>query len=507
MKRAFLVYAILLAIAISMMAQPSQAPSFNHRLEAMGATQSVIDGDGYAVDIYDISGGTNPSASHFNQGHAVPPEWQLWTGGANKFAFDVSFKTLKYPGPTDDGEVQNWYWVDGVSRILVDMGFESGFSMRIKFNGGYQTMRKSWLSGFFGNEYTAATLDWGDIASRAATSGASSLTPLGEFYLAYHTPFGFSVGAGGGYGFSEANHWSYPRSHTTKKNTVNSYRANFGARYTYPDFDEYFAVGLNFGISGGKVNNETDDYTSYDNSDNLFGIQAEFGYPEFVRGAFGWRTKTMNEESYPFATATDPNETTDKLSGIDLKMRLMGEGVNVPITLGLDLSNWSTDGDDGTNELIHTNSTTAFGISAEPVKDILTFSAQMETGKIEYDTTTLDTRASVEMRRISLGTEVYPSREFGIRMGFEILERTPDDDYSSMLPWVLPYLGPITRFNYVPELEKANAITGGFVLRLDDDRLLVELSAKHYFTSKPEVYRSNSGSREEAYFGFTYYLK
>ncbi len=517
MRTSFAPFCLITLFAAAVIAQPSNSATFGHRIDAMGSIQSVIDGEGNAIDLYDISGGANPAASHFNEAYAVPLEWQHWTGGVDKYAMDFSFKTIEYPGPIgSDNEKRSWYWIDGVSRILVDKGFENGFSMRINFNGGYQTLRKSWQDGYaplpneIRHNYAAATLDWDEISRRAVTTGAASITPIGEFYGSFHTKFGLSLGAGGGYGFSEfedmyfASGWK-----TSMKGYVAAHRISLGARYTYPDLSDYFAVGFNYGISGGSVNNEKDDdYEAYVGDDNSLGFQAEFGYPKFVRGAVGFGSKTMNEDYFSSATDTIADSFEDKLSSVDFKLKLTGEGLKVPVNVGIDMSNWSTSGENTASEIEIDGSSVAFGISTVPVAEMLTFAAQYELGENNYESVTAGSSASMESNRISFGTEIYPVREFGVRLGFEIFERVPDSDYESLFGgYVLPYIGPLGRLDFVPEIEKGNALTGGLALRLDEGRLLIEISGKHYFTSDPQIYKDNSANSDEAFFGLTYYLK
>ncbi|MCK5833438.1 hypothetical protein KAH81_07195 [bacterium] len=504
-------------VASILFGQPNSSADFGHRTNAMGGIYSVLDGEGNAIDIFDVSNGTNFSASHFNEGLNVPIEWQQKYGGADRYAMDVAFRNLEYRGPDDDhGNKRSWYWVDGVSRIMVDKGFENGFSMRINFNGGYQTIRKSWQDGYapWPNEirhsYSAATLNWDDIAKRATTTGAGSIDPLGEFYASYHIPIGLSLSFGGGYSFTEfedmyyANGWK-----TSLKGNVAANRLLFGARWTYPDFSDYFALGLNYGIINGKVNNEKDeDYLAYEDSDNLFGFQAEFGYPEYLKGALGYQHKAMEEDYYTSDSDTLADESKDDYSSVDFRLRILGDGLDVPVVLGVDLANWKTNGESDNVELEIAENTTAFGISTEPVEDMLTFAAQYEMMTRDYRSLTDDVEGSLESSRISFGTEVYPTHVFGVRLGFEILEVIPDSSYDDIFyGYIFPYVGPYGRFHFVPDIEKGNAITGGFVFRLDDDRFLIELSARHYFADEPEIYKENGPNCDEAYFGLTYYLK
>jgi len=514
---------ILIAISFTAFAQPASTASFGNRLDAMAGMQSVIDGEGNAIDIFDISDGENPAASHHNEADGVPVEWLDKIGGADRYAMDVSFKTLEYPGPNDNnGEKRSWYWVDGVARMMVEKGFSSNFSMRIKFNGGYQTLRKSWQDGWapWPNEvrhnYSAATLDWDDLHVRGMTAGAASVEPIGEFYGTYHFPFGLSIGAGGGYAFSEFEDLSYYGGwQTTMKGNVTAYRAKFGARYTYPDYSDYFALGLSYGISGGKVDNEKDDdYTAYEDDDSRLGLQAEFGYPEYFSGAIGYESRSLAEDFYTDATDTVADESTDDVSLLKFKAHFLGDGINIPITIGFDIDNWSTDGESESNKVKITENITAFGIASEPVKDMLTFGAQYEMGKRLYEEFDPANESQLDFNRISFGTEVYPVREFGVRLGFEIFEYTTDF-YSYIIPYVgsinrgyiIPSLGSIDRLHFVPDIEKGNALTGGFVIRLDEDRLLIELSARHYFADEPEIYKDNGPNRDEGFVGLTYYLK
>ena len=96
------------------------------------------------------------------------------------------------------------------------------------------------------------------------------------------------------------------------------------------------------------------------------------------------------------------------------------------------------------------------------------------------------------------------------------MSHEPDDGYKAMFgDYISPFAGPGLRYGSsfykniygtVPEIEKGTAITGGVVLELDDDRLLLELSGRHFFSDTPEIYNEEEGRREEAYLGFTYYL-
>ena len=515
MKLYIPVFSLALFMAISAFAQPASTASFGHRLDAMGGCYSVIEGEGNAVDIYDISSGENPAASHSNEARGIPIEWLDKIGGADRYSMDVSFRNLEYRGPDDNnGEKRSWYWVDGVSRIMVEKGFESRFSMRMGFNGGYETIRKSWQDGYapWPNElrhnYSASTFDWSDLHVRAATSGASAMVPLGEFYGTYHFPFGLSLGAGGGYGFSEFEDLSYYSGwQTMLKGNVGSYRAKFGARYAYPDLSDYFAVGLNYNIAGGKVNNEKDDdYTVYDDDDSHLGLQAEFGYPDYFEGAFGYESAKLAEKRFQSATDTSADEATDDVTSTRFKLHFTGDGINIPIVIGLDMKNWSTAGENASENIDRDEGVTAFGISSEPVADMLIFAAQYEIGQQNYSSSA-DT-AQLDFSRISFGTEIYPVREFGVRLGFEIVDFQPDDAYESLYRgYIMPYVGPVTRLNFVPDIEKGNALTGGFVLRIADERLILEFSGRHYFADEPTVYKENAANRDEGFFGLTYYLK
>ncbi len=509
-------------------AQPSNTAEFNHRGVAIAGCEAAIDGEGSFLDIFDFSNGENPAASHFNEAYRLRADRIDKIGGADRFAFDIGFRTLEYPGPTEDGEKRSWYWIDGIGRIMVDKGFGESFSTRFQFNGGYNTMRNSFWGLRYRHNYTAAVPDWSNISKRASTTGAAALLPLGEFYFNYHSPFGLSVGAGGGYGFSEFEDLYYSRGwHTLSKGNVTSYAVKMGGRFAVPEFEQYGAIGVSYGIKGGKVRNEDgDDYDMFDTGDDIIGFQAEFGYPGYVRGAFGYDKSALNEDFFTSATDTIAETSEDEVARTSFGVQVYGDEFRVPVTLGFRTESYATEGrsinaSTVTNENKLSWGDTRIGLSAEPIEG-WTIAAEYKKGynKIESGSSLISTNqdAQVDLSAIAGGMEIYVVPEFGIRFGFENFSLEPDSIYKSEFgsfdvyyggegDYVAPYFTPSSRYGLVPVQTRGNALSWGFVFRLDDQRLILELSGRHVLASEPQVYRDNAGTLHEGYVGLTYYLK
>lgn len=510
----------------ALFAQPNSTADFNYRGVSMGGAEAALDGEGSYLDIYDISNGENPAASHFNEAYTLSPDRIDKIGGADRFAFDIGFRSLEYPGPTEDGEDKSWYWIDGIGRIMVDKGFNENFSARFQFNGGYNTMRNSYWGLKYRHNYTAAVPDWSNIGIRASTRGAACFLPLGEFYLNYHTPFGLSLGAGGGYGFSEFEDLYYYTGgwRTDSKGNVTSHRIKMGGRFALPGFEQFGAVGVNYGVRGGKVNNEDgDDYAMFDASDNITGIQAEFGFPGFVRGAFGYDMMNMEEDFYSSASDEEPSTGEDEISRTAFGIQVFGDEVKVPITLGLKTETYSAEGrsiESGTvtDENGLTVSETRMGISSEPVEG-WTITAEYKKGADKLDGyLSSEEEAQVDWNSVGGGMEIYVVPEFGIRFGFENFSYEPDSAYSDQFgsfdpyyggegDYVYPFYSPAYRYAIVPVPTKGNAFSWGLSFRLDDQRLNLEVSGRHVLATEPQVYRDNAGTQHEGYIGLTYYLK
>lgn len=521
-------FLLLIVCAGMILAQPDGTAEFNHRGLSMGGCEAAIAGEGSYLDIFDISDGDNPAAAHFNEAYTLIPERIDKIGGADRFAFDVGFRSLEYPGPpADNGDKRSWYWIDGIGRILVEKGFSDNFSTRFQFRGGYDTMRKNYW-GEYRHNYTAGLPDWSDIRYRSSTTGAASILPIGEMYLNYHSPFGLSVGAGGGYGFSEFEDIYYYHSgwHTTAKGRVSSYRVKFGARFAMPGFEQFGAVGLNYGIKGGTATDEEgEDYDMYTNSDNTVGFQAQAGMPGFFRAALGYDISNLSEDYFVSAEDEEADVAEDEISRVAFGIQAYGNGFNVPITVGIKTESHSAEGqvfdsDTVIDETKLTRSDTRIGLSSEPINGwTITAEYKMGADKLEQISTLLteDSDAQVDWSAIAGGMEIYVVEEFGIRFGFENFSYEPDSAYVAAIgefdysggegEFVLPIYMPTNRYGAVPVQTKGNAITWGLVFRLDDKRLFLELSGRHVLADEPQVYDDIPGNGHEASLGLTYYLK
>ncbi|GEM_PF-1993807 len=519
----FVVFVPLLFIT-PLLAQPSETTNFNLRSVALGGCDATLDGEGNAPDVYDLSGEENPAASHHNEGYGLPPEWIDKIGGADRISLDQAYRSLTYSGPPSGDENQNWYWIDGFARLLVEKGVTEWFSMKFIFRGGYTTMRKSWATTNapyprYRHNYEIWTIDWSDVNMRAATTGATETLPLGEMYMTYHSPVGLSLGAGGGYVFNEFEDWACCGWRIIRKGKITGHELKFGARYTYPDYAEYGALGLNYGMEKGElVDEEDEDYTMYESDESRFGFQAEFGYPEYFRGAFGYESVKWGEEVLTSATDNTPDDLQDNLSRTRFRLKAFGDGLEVPVTLGFRYEKAAVEGEveDRTNSDVEVNkSDIGFGLSAEPFEGV-TFAAEYKTATSSYEYKALEKTGTVKQNGFAVATEVYPAHQFGIRFGFENVSLDPDDDYTYLFgDYVMPYhytsrysyYSPVQRYGYVPEIERGNALSGGFVFRLEEDRLNIEISGRYFLTSEPQIYDNKNGKRHEGYIGVTYFLR
>lgn len=508
-----------IVIILPIFAQPISTADFNHRSSAMGGCDVSIIGEGNFPDIFDISDGNNPSASHFSRLSVMPVEMIDKIGGIDKFNLDLSFRTLEYPGPRVNDEDRSWYWVEGISRILIEKGVTNSFSVRFLANGGYSTIRKSWQDYFapgieYRHNYSASLPNWSSLRNRAVTMGGTAMVPLSEFYLAYHSFFGLSLSGGGGFSFSEYEDMSYDYGwQTNSKGSILAYKTRFGGRYVHPDYPDYAGIGLSFGMDGGKVMNEKDeDYDMFKSSEPLYGIQAELGYPRFFKGAIGYEAKNIGEKFYSTAGDTTPLKNRDKITSIAINARATGDGIEIPVAVGFKMKNIATKGTIESDPVLPKeslrNNDIGVGISVYPLVG-LTFAGEYENSNWSYEKEDEDPKKTVlKTTKLRGGIEVFPVSEFGIRLGFENFNNEPDSMYKvNFGNYIHSFIDPSSRYDYVPEIEKGNVLTGGFVLRLDDERLLIELSAKHYFSGGPEVYNNEKGNRNEGHFGMTYYLK
>jgi hypothetical protein len=331
--------------------------------------------------------------------------------------------------------------------------------------------------------------------------------PIGEAYLAYHTYFGLSLGLGGGAGFCDyedlnlASGWDiYAKGNST------TYRVKAGARYTFPGYEDFGAIGMNLDLGFGKTTDNLDAaYDAVKSNDPRFGFQAEFGYPRYLKGAIGYEIATMNEEFYWSENDTSPDKNKDKFDKISLKTNLLGDGLNVPVMLGFRFTNTSTAGTFGENEPVNlTISDLGIGISSVPV-EWLTISAEYNKSNWEIKS---DSTYTIPKTGFSLGLEVYPVHEFGIRAGFESFDFEPDPSSE----FVFPLEGfPAMRYGYygttVPDISSGKILSGGIDLRLDDSRMNVEITVRNYFADKPEIYNNETGNRTEGFFGISYLLR
>ena len=71
MRIFFITVLVAFSVGSIILAQPRETADFNHRGEAMAGCDATIDGEGNALDIYDISDGNNPAASHHNEGYGI----------------------------------------------------------------------------------------------------------------------------------------------------------------------------------------------------------------------------------------------------------------------------------------------------------------------------------------------------------------------------------------------------------------------------------------------------
>ena len=71
MRIFFITVLVAFSVGSIILAQPRETADFNHRGEAMAGCDATIDGEGNALDIYDISDGNNPAASHHNEGYGL----------------------------------------------------------------------------------------------------------------------------------------------------------------------------------------------------------------------------------------------------------------------------------------------------------------------------------------------------------------------------------------------------------------------------------------------------
>ncbi len=512
---------IILLFSSLVLAQPEQTIEFNYRGIALAGCDATIDGEGNILDIFDISNQENPAASHFNEGYGLPEERIDKIGGADKFSFGAAVKTLKYPGPpADNGDDRNWYWLDGVARILVEKGFNEFFSTRFQFRGGYNTMRMSYASEYRHN-YTASTLDWANIVHRVNTSGAAAILPIGEVYFTYHSPFGLSVGAGGGYGFNEFEDMYYSGGwNVTTQGKVTGYQAKFGGRFVVPNYEDYGGVGLNYNIGGGTVaNEEGNDYDMFVSNDSRLGLQAEFGYPGYVRGAVGYDIIGYEEDYLTSASDDSADVFNDDVSRMVFGLKVFGHEIGAPLTLGIRTESYNTVGveDEGEYEPNLKSSNFGVGLSAEPVTG-WTITTEYKTGKTIYEPLEED-EFEVDNSGFAVGMELFFIPEMGIRVGFETIDFEPDsayranyggfDYYGGEGDMIVPYYSTMTvsRFGVVPVQTKGNALSWGLAFRLDDDRLQLDLSGRHILASEPQVYNDETGDRHEGYLGLTYYLK
>jgi len=519
MRIFFITVLVAFSVGSIILAQPRETADFNHRGEAMAGCDATIDGEGNALDIYDISDGNNPAASHHNEGYGLFGGRIDKLGGADRFSLDLAFRALEYPGPpADNGDDRSWYWIDGIGRIMVDKCVSDNFSMRFNFRGGYDTMRKSFW-GEYRHNYSAAVLDWTSIGDRAITTGATAALPIGEFYGTFHAPFGLSIGAGGGYGFSEFEDlYYYSGWRTLTKGNMTSYRGKFGLRYAYPDYAKYGAVGMHYNLAGGTLaNEEGNDYNMAETNDNRFGFQAEAAYPGYLRGAFGYESAKYSQDDYEDDKDEDPTESEDKVSTIAFKAQAYGDEIGAPLRLGFRYKSVVTEGetDSGTDTDNFDISKTDMGVglSGSPIEG-MTFAAEYKIGSnsfVTYDGSN-ESEGTDKWSGFAFATEIYPIREFGFRVGFEQFEHEPDSTYTAFfgsLPegdGVYPFYMPAFRFGVVPDVTKGSILSGGFVLCLDDDRLQVELTGKYCFASEPQIYKDEDGNRYEGYFGMTYFL-
>jgi len=515
MKRIALPIVILFLLVASMFAQPEGTAGYNFRGIGMAGCGATIDGEGNVLDIFDISGEENPAASHFNEGYGLPAERIDKIGGADKFSFGVAFGTLEYPGPTVKDEDHSWYWIDGVGRILVEKGFSESFSTRFQFRGGYDTMRKTFGYGEYIHEYSASTPDWDNIIYRVNTVGAAEILPLGEVYFTYHSLFGLSVGAGGGYCFSE-----FEDRYSNTSGNVTGYRAKFGGRFAVPDFEDFGAIGLNYNIGGGTVaNEENQDYDMFNSNDSRLGLQAEFGLPNYVRGAVGYDIIGYDEDFYVSANDDSADSDRDDVSRVAFGLKVFGKEIGAPLTLGIKTGSYSTVGqeEEGDFEPKLKSSNMGAGLSAEPLQG-WTIATEYKTGKAVFEPDDGE-EYEVDNSGIAAAMELFVVPEFGIRVGFETINYEPDSAYRAEYQGfdylggegdaVLPYYSYSTmfRFGAVPLQTKGNALSWGLAFRLDDQRLQLDISGRHVLASEPQVYNDETGNRHEGYIGLTYYLK
>jgi len=528
MSKEIRVFLILITVLVVVYAQPHSTEDFAHGLLATGDCNAVFSDEGNAIDIFDISGQENPAASHFNEAYNLNPDRIDKIGGADKFSMDISFSTLEYPGPEIDGEKRSWYWVDGISRIMVEKGVSDNFSMRFLFRGGYNTMRKSWQDGYapwpseYRHNYQASVIDWSSVRYRASTTGAGAIMPLGEMYATYHSPFGLSIGAGGGYGFSEYEDLYYSSGwHTVSEGPATTYDVKFGARYN-PVNNKYLSLGLNYTIKGGTiVNEEDDDYDMYLTDDNSFGFQIEAKYPQYARAAIGYKTVNFSEEYLQNANDEEADIFEDKMNRFDLAVKLTADQFGIPLDFAVRYNSTKSENEEdpgllytyfGDNIEIAENNM-AIGLSAKPFKGFQ-FGGEYNSGsyifEISQDSVEDISEGNDDYSGFTFGLEVFPVEEFGVRVGFENYQHETDSTYEEQAynsGYILPFGTPVVRYGLVPDIEDGLALSTGFILSLDDHRLQIELSGKYHFASDPEIYKENEANRYEGSLGLTYYLK
>jgi len=533
-NQGFLFLCLLLSVSIAL-GQPSETADFNHRSAAMGGCEATIDGEGNRINIFEMSGGENPAGSHFNTRYGYQPGTEDSLSLVDKFSFDMGFRYLEYPGaPEDNGDKRSWYWIDSPGRILVEKAFNEFFSSRFQFSGGYNTVRKSWQDVYapyppeYRHNYTASTIDWGSLRNRAATLGGTALLPLGELYFSYHFPLGISVGAGGGYGFSEFEDMYYLGSwHTITSGMANSYRVRFGARYSLPGFERYATVGLSYGVSGGRANNEEDEeFEMLKSSESRLGIQAVGSFPGYISGGIAFESAKFDEDYRINASSEDIDELKDDWTKTKAALRVYGNEIGVPISLGVRYKGINTEGSrpqlvgtlypsiSGADDITVSENDLGIGITVNPI-EWMTFAAEYNHGSWEYISTGDNNyEANDDCGGFSFGAELFPIPQFGVRFGFEHFAHETDSGYKDLSSdlyyheFNLPYGAPMMRFDLVPDIEKGSILSGGFVLRLDtEQRLLVELTGRHYFSGDPEIYKEEGGNRSEGYLGLTYYLR
>ena len=284
-----------------------------------------------------------------------------------------------------------------------------------------------------------------------------------------------------------------------------------------PGFEDFGAVGLNYNIAGGTVANEEDkDYDMYVSKDSRLGLQAEFGLPNYVRGAVGYDVIGYDEDYFSSANDDSADVDHDDVSRVAFGLKVFGKEIGAPLTLGIRTESYSTIGqeEDGDFEPTLNASSMGIGLSAEPMEG-WTIATEYKTGKVVLEPDE-DDEYEVDNSGIAVGMELFVVPEFGISVGFETINYEPDSAYQDAFggfnyyggegDYVAPYYSAMGRFGAVPVQTKGNAISWGLMFRLDDQRLQLDITGRHVLASEPQVYNDETGNRHEGYIGLTYFL-